>query len=174
MKIHRILILVGQDRPGIVDEVSTLLYDAGANIEDSRMAVLGGCFSIMALFSCTPDRLEGIQTDLQQLEEKGFQTLLHQAADPMIQRGDPALPLRLEIQSMDHPGIVQKIVRLLHDHEVNIVSLDTQISHAPVSGTPLFDLTLAAEVPAAKSIAGIKSALAGLAEELDLNLLYHR
>ncbi len=174
MKAYKILILIGNDRPGIVDDVSTLLYHHDANIEDSRMAVLGGCFSIMALFSCATEKLEGIQAGLSLMGKQGFQTFLHDADNPLIHAGAPALPLRFEIQSMDHPGIVQKVVRLLHDHEVNILSLDTQVSHAPVSGAPLFDLTLTADVPAKASIAKIKSSLSALAEELDLNLLYHR
>ena len=68
MKTFMILFTVGKDRPGIVDEVSTLLYEQGANIEDSRMAVLGGCFSIMTLFSCGSEALESIRSGLGQLK----------------------------------------------------------------------------------------------------------
>ena len=49
MKKHMILFSVGKDRPGIVDDVSTLLFERGANIEDSRMAAMGGRFSINPL-----------------------------------------------------------------------------------------------------------------------------
>ena len=69
MNKHMILFLVGKDRPGIVDELSKLLFDQGANIEDSRMAVLGGCFCIMALFSFPIQRLDGIKNGLKDLEE---------------------------------------------------------------------------------------------------------
>jgi hypothetical protein len=56
MKKYMILFSVGKDRPGIVDDVSTLLFERGANIEDSRMAARGGRFSIMTLFSCSLDQ----------------------------------------------------------------------------------------------------------------------
>ncbi len=172
MKQYKILMLVGKDRPGIVDEVSTLLYDHGANIEDSRMAALGGCFSIMALFSCSGEELKKISTGLKAMEAYGFHTSLHDAQDPLLDSGHAALPLHFEIQAMDHPGIVQKVVHLLHGCHVNIRSLDTKVSHAPISGSPLFDLILSAEVPMGTSIAKIKSALTSLAEEQDLNLIY--
>lgn len=41
MQRYKILMLTGQDRPGIVDGISTLLEQNGACIEDSRMAALG-------------------------------------------------------------------------------------------------------------------------------------
>ena len=49
MKKFMILFYVGKDRPGIVHDVSTFLFDHGANIEDSRMAAMGGRFSIVML-----------------------------------------------------------------------------------------------------------------------------
>jgi len=57
MKIYRILLSIGKDRPGIVNDVSTVLFECGANIEDSRMAAMGGCCAIMTLFSCTTGQL---------------------------------------------------------------------------------------------------------------------
>ena len=40
MTKYFILLSSGKDRPGIVDDISTLLFDKGANLEDSRMAVM--------------------------------------------------------------------------------------------------------------------------------------
>ena len=39
----------GRDQPGIVDSVSGVIFDAGANLEDSRMAILGGEFALFVL-----------------------------------------------------------------------------------------------------------------------------
>ena len=80
------------------------------------------------------------------------------------------LPLKLEVVSMDHPGIVQKVVSVLHQHNVNIESLDTKVTSAPLSGTPLFDLILEAAVPAEESIATLKGELQALAAEMNLDL----
>jgi glycine cleavage system transcriptional repressor len=169
---YMILFSVGQDRPGIADDISTVLYQGGANIEDSRMAVLGGCFSIMTLFSCTPEKLEAIRNDLQGLARLGLDTLLHEAADPTTAPRQPGLPLRIVVTAMDHPGIVQKVVHLLHGHGVNVETLDTEVSRAPLSGAPLFNLTLEATVPVGKGIAKIKGELESLARDMDLDLFF--
>jgi glycine cleavage system transcriptional repressor len=167
-----ILFLVGKDRPGIVDDVSTLLFEAGANIEDSRMAVMGGRFSSMTLFSCTAEQVEAVKEGLGELRKLGLEIHLHPAEDPTVHPARAGLPLKFEIVAMDHPGIVQHVVRLLRKHDVNIESLETQVTRAPLSGAPLFDLRIEAKVPAGGSIATIKEELARLAGEMNLDLLY--
>ena len=79
MKEYTILFLVGKDRPGIVDDVSSFLFDRGANIEDSRMAAMGGRFSIITLFSCAPAQVDAIRADLDALRKLGFEISLHEA-----------------------------------------------------------------------------------------------
>lgn len=172
MRKYRILLCVGKDRPGIVDDISTVLYQGGANIEDSRMSVLGGCFSMMTLFSCTSEQMESIQVGLHKLKGLGLDTFLHDAQDPTAAPRRPGLPLRFELTAMDHPGIVQKVVHLLHSHDVNIESLETQVTRAPLSGAPLFTLTLEATVPAEKPITRVKAQLEDLASEMNLDLVF--
>jgi len=165
-----ILLSVGRDRPGIVDDVSTYLFERHANIEDSRMAVMGGRFSIMTLFSCDEARLQSIRNDIGVLRNLGLDASLHDADEPSAIPVETALPLRLEVTAMDHPGIVQKIVHVLHLHGVNIQSLNTQVLRAPLSGAPLFNLSLETAVPAETSIAELKEELQGQAAEMNLDL----
>jgi len=172
MTKYFILLSSGKDRPGIVDDISTLLFDKGANIEDSRMAVMGGCFSSMTLFSCTAEQAESVKKGLEDLGGLGLETYLQPAEDPTVSPIQAGLPLKFEIISMDHPGIVQRVVRLLRKHDVNIESLDTQITRAPLSGAPLFDLRLEAKVPVEGSIGKIKERLARLAGEMNLDLIF--
>ena len=171
MKAYMILFLVGKDRPGIVDELSKLLFDQGANIEDSHMAVLGGCFCIMALFSCPAQQLESIRTRLKKLEAKGeYKSTLHEARDPSTQTVGVALPLTIELQAMDHPGIVHSVVHVLHNYNVNIQSLNTRVINAPLSGAPLFDLSLEASVPVDVPIAKVKEDIIKLAADMNLDV----
>ena len=165
-----ILLAIGKDRPGIVDDVSTLLFEHGANIEDSRMAAMGGRFSIMTLFSCTSEQANAIKADQGNLEKLGLTTSLHEAEDPTAVSVRSGLPLKLEVIAMDHPGIVQKVVHVLHRHTVNVESLDTQVNRAPLSGAPLFDLILEAKVPMETPIARVKEDLISLATEMNLDL----
>jgi glycine cleavage system transcriptional repressor len=172
MKTYMILTCVGKDRPGIVDDITTFLFERRANIEDSRMAVMGGRFSVMILFSCSPDEVEAIRTDMHRLAGLGLDVSFHEAEDPSLQKAGPALPLALEVTAMDHPGIVQKVVRILRSNNVNILALNTQVAQAPLSGAPLFNLDLDAAVPAGTPIARVKGELERLAADMNLDLVF--
>lgn len=124
----------------------------------------------MALFSYPPDRLDQIQHDLEKMISRGFAISLHDV-HPFVSEPDAgARALVFQVRAMDHPGGVRKIVHLLHAHEVNIIALDTRVKHAPVSGAPLFDLNLEAQVPAAVGFAQVKAALVDLARQMDFDL----
>jgi len=174
MKRYMILFSVGKDRPGIVDDVSTVLFQHRANIEDSRMAAMGGRFAIMTLFSCETDQLAAIKNGLQGLKELGLDTSLHEAEEPTAITRKPALPLKMEITALDHPGIVQKVVHILRKHNTNVESLGTRVSRAPLSGAPLFNLNLEAAVPAEIPISKIKEELATLARDMNLDINYNQ
>ena len=172
MKQYMILTCVGKDRPGIADDITTFLFEHQANIEDSRMAVMGGRFSVMVLFSCTVDQLATIRSEIIRLENLGLEVSLHEADDPSTQTAGPALPLTIEVTAMDHPGIVQKVVRILRSYDVNVLALNTQVSQAPLSGAPLFNLDLEAAVPAGTPIARVKADLEDLAADMNLDLVF--
>lgn len=165
-----ILFSVGKDRPGIVEDVSTLLFEHGANIEDSRMAALGGCFSIMILFSCSEQQLDTLKEKLTSLHRLGLESFLYEAEDPDAGSLQPTLPIKLEVRAIDHPGIVKKVVHILHQHDVNIYSLKTEVIRAPLSGAPLFELLLEANVPVEAPLGLIKEKLTRLAGEMNLDL----
>ena len=126
----------------------------------------------MTLFSCTKEQAEAVEKGLQDLKGVGLETHLHPAEDPTIHPAPAGLPLKFEMIAMDHPGIVQRVVRLLRKHDVNIETLDTQVARAPLSGAPLFDLRIEAKVPAESSIGEIKDQLARLAGEMNLDLIF--
>ena len=170
MKKYTILFLVGKDRPGIVDDISTFLFERGANIEDSRMAVLGGCFSVMTLFSCSSQQLEEIEGNLSVLRKMGFETSLHRAQAPDSVFDAPDFPIKMRVTSMDHPGIVRKVVRILRRHDVNIRSMMTRMASAPLSGAPIFNLVLEASLPSENDVSKVREDLEDLADRMNMDL----
>ncbi len=170
MKQYTILFLMGEDRPGIVDDVSTYLYDKGANIEDSRMAVLGGCFSIMMLFSCSAEALEKVRAGLSELHDLGFETSLHSARAPETVMDISERRVKLSVRSMDHPGIVKEVVRILRRFDVNIRSMNTETKSAPLSGAPIFSMSLEGILPGGQKLSEVKEDLAALAAEMNMDL----
>lgn len=169
---YRILFVVAKDRPGIVDDVSSVLFAHGANILDSRMAIMGGRFSIVTLFSCDETRLQKVKQGLKALENQGFEISFHQADSPDPARNASSFPLQMKVTSMDHPGIVRKVVAVLRRYHVNIQSMTTRSKRAPLSGSPIFQLALEGTIPSEPSINAVKRDLRDLALEMNLDLSF--
>jgi glycine cleavage system transcriptional repressor len=138
LKKYTILFLMGKDRPGIVDDVSTFLFEKGANIEDSRMAVMGGCFSIMMLFSCSAEELENISATLSELKRWALK-------HPFTKRRPLKrflMPHESYVESIGFihgsPGNCQQVVRILRRYDVNIRSMNTGTGRAHPFRVPPF------------------------------------
>ncbi len=174
MREGLIVAAVGPDRPGIVDRISGAIFKLGLNLEDSRMAILGGEFALVALIGGSGERLEearraieGICSELTLSVQ--FKATRIGAAGPETRE---RIPYRLTAVAMDHPGIVHKITHLLAHQDVNVANLETRLGYAPISATPIFSLELEAQVPADVPVARLREVLKQLsdAENIDLDL----
>ena len=63
-----VITALGEDRPGIVDELSNALTTHELNIEDSRMSVLGGEFAILMLVSGASNSINAFMDETSSLE----------------------------------------------------------------------------------------------------------
>jgi glycine cleavage system transcriptional repressor len=171
---HLVLSAIGTDRPGIVDEISQYLFDRNCNIEDSRMAVLGGEFAVILLVGVPVDSIDKVQDDLDGFRAKsGLRIHLKATAVRPDRLGPEYLPYRITGTALDHPGIVYRMSHLLHQKNVNIESLDTRSYHAPMSGSPMFHFEMIIAVPAELSLAGLKADIAALGDKENIDCEIH-
>jgi glycine cleavage system transcriptional repressor len=82
------------------------------------------------------------------------------------------LVYRLKVMGLDHPGIVHRVSGLLAQLGVNVASLDTRLSEAPVSGAPVFVMAADIQVPLETTGIEIRRALDEVCsqEALDFSL----
>lgn len=168
-----VLSAIGPDRPGLVAEVTEYLTERGANIEDSRMAVLGGDFGLLVLVSGAPDRIAAVESDHVALSDKtGLSVMLRRTKSPEEHRRAAVIPCLVTAEAIDQEGIVRAVSRALHQVGVNIVSLETTTYQAPVTGSPLFRLEARIDVPHAIGTAKVRQAMDAVAsaENLDIDV----
>lgn len=168
-----ILFAIGRDRPGIVDRITGLIYEAGCNLEDSRMSILGGEFALIILLTGRPEGLRKVTEELPVLAE-GLELSVkfkETVAGPEARKGvAPAIRYRIRAVAMDHPGIVHKVSHILSQYRVNVARLDTSLCFAPVTGAPIFSLEIEAEVPGDVPVAALRGQLLHLAEDENIDL----
>src|SRR5207245_3797878 len=86
---HAILTAIGNDRPGLVDEVSQYIFQRGGNIEDSRMVNLRGQFAMMVLLSGSEGVLSRVRQELGELSgQTSLQADLRPAQAPAAPAGE--------------------------------------------------------------------------------------
>ncbi len=170
MRRHVVLTTIGDDRPGLVDEVTRFVFERGGNIEDSRMVNLHGQFTIMMLVAGDDTSVGRLQDGLGILKrDSRLHAELHPADVESSGAASAALPFRLSATAVDQPGLVQPIAHLLSEHGVNIESMQTTLAQAPVTGAPVFAMELVVSVPASAPIGQLRAALGGLCDGLNLD-----
>jgi glycine cleavage system transcriptional repressor len=166
---HLVLTAVGPDRPGLVNAISQLLRDAGANLEDSRMAILGGEFALLVLVAGTEAAIAGVEQRTAQLESELGLKLLTKRTKPELKKN--YLPYAMRVSGVDRPGIVYAVSELIARHGINVASLESRVSYAPLSGTPLFSLEADLQVPSEVALTELRKKIAVLSEEENLDVL---
>lgn len=167
-----ILSAIGRDRPGLVAELSQLVYDGGANLEDSRMTILGSDFAVILLCSSSEsDIADRITVGAKRLErDHGLTIRVHSLDGPRPPVPAPGARLyRVDAAGEDRAGIVAGICRVLADRGVNIAELTTRSRPGP-GGSPHYEMTIRAEVPDSLDTRDLRQALEDEADRLVIDV----
>jgi glycine cleavage system transcriptional repressor len=164
----KVLTAIGSDRPGLVRGISATVRRSGANIEDSRMAVLGGEFAIIMLCAGSAEQLAMLERESVGVARELALEISFKVTS--VSSAREFLAYRLRVSGIDHPGIVESVTQILAEREVNVASMDTRVVHMPLTGTPTFELDAAIEVPAGTSPSELSATLAGVADKENLEL----
>lgn len=168
MNQYLVVTAVGNDRPGIVEQLSEIIVQHGGNITESRMSVLGGECAMIILVDGTADAIGRIQQDLSQLESRLELKIVTKRTSPRALTRK-LLPWHVSVVSMDHPGIVHKVADFFAEREINIEELETRAYAAPHTGTMMFALTMTIGVPAESNIGKIKKDFAGFCDGINVD-----
>lgn len=174
MKRFFILSAIGVDRPGIVADVSELIYECGCNLEDSSMTLLGSHFALLILLSGEGDDLtERLSRGCKRLEwDKRLTVFLTplEAGQPELSHALPEPDYELRVVGLDRAGIVYRTTRHLASKGINIVDLHTHVDPAPESGSPVFTMIVALTVPEDVDRRALRQELEGLADDLQIDI----
>jgi glycine cleavage system transcriptional repressor len=163
-KSYLVLTAVGPDRPGLVSEISSMVLSAGANLEDSRMAILGGEFALLVLVSGDQQATREVEARADALgSHLGLRLLTKATTSRQVARD--FLPFRIRVTGVDRPGIVQRVTGVLAGRGVNVASLESRLEFAAESGTPMFVLEAELQIPSALALEDLRRELGKASEE---------
>jgi glycine cleavage system transcriptional repressor len=153
----------GEDRPGIMDELSQFLLECGGNITDTRSVNLGGRFALLMLIRAESQAMHAIRAGLHRLAEASIQAELH-PANGRGQRVQDAFPFVFTATGADQAGVVHRISHLLRVLNINIDDIETHV-YADATFRLRMDLAVPRETP----ISMLKDYLSYLCQELHIS-----
>ena len=164
---HVIVTAVGQDRSGLVGELTGHLHTGGANIIESRMVNLRGQFAIIMLLDVS--EAKALRQSLTDVGAKmGLAiSVVDQSAPTTPAKG---IPYKLKTYSLDQPGLVHRISAVLRTHGVNIEDLAARQESAPFAGDPLFTMEMRLTVPTSVQVRQLRGDLEAACEKLNADL----
>lgn len=144
---HYILSYIGEDRPGLVEELSAIIARHQGSWLESRMANLAGRFTGVVRLSISATESEALEQDLNALQRDDLILTLTRAepvADTSRQR------LLIKVVGADRSGIIRELATHLKRLNVNVEDLQTDVKAAAMTGEPIFEAIV--EVSAADTL----------------------
>jgi len=131
---HLILTVIGDDRPGLVEELATAVSAHGGNWLEASMAHLSGKFAGIVRVAAPANQIEPLKAALAKLV--GLKVSAEVASGEKSALAGRRLTLNLV--GHDRIGIVREVSQVLARHAVNVEELATHTSSAPMSAEVLF------------------------------------
>ncbi|MDP2825777.1 MAG: ACT domain-containing protein [Sulfuritalea sp.] len=134
MAHHLVLTVIGDDRPGLVGELSTVISAHQGSWLESSMAQLAGKFA--GIVEVAVDEAQAGALRLALGELAGLKVTVESAVSR--KSAPKGRRLKLALVGHDRIGIVREVSQVLAHHAVNVESLETHTSSAPMSAAVLF------------------------------------
>jgi len=170
MDSYLVVSALGTDRPGLVEALSETVVESGCNINDSRMAVLGGEFAIIMLLSGNWNSVAKIEQALPNLEEKLELKIQSKRTEPRTST-DHLIPYAVEVVSLDHAGIVCDIADFFYRRHINIEDVYSSTYPAPHTGARMFTLHMTVGIPSDTAIAALRGEFMDFCDDRNLDAM---
>ncbi|WLQ17403.1 glycine cleavage system protein R [Hahella aquimaris] len=164
---YLVISAIGEDRPGIVNELAKACSDYQCNIVDSRMTVLGAEFALVMMVSGSWDAIAKLENIIPPLARKLDLNLI--IKQTQARRPARALTYNVNVVALDHPGIVYRIAQFFYSRKITIDELQTNTYSAPHSGTQMFNINMTVNIPADMHLASLREEFMLFCDDLNLD-----
>jgi glycine cleavage system regulatory protein len=163
-----ILTAIGDDRPGLVGELSATISAHQGNWLESSMSHLAGKFAGIVKVAVPDDKAEALRAALTKLS--GLKVTAESSAPQ--KSAVAARLLKLSLVGHDRIGIVREVSQVLARHAVNVEDLSTRTASAPMSAEIMFHADIELRAGADLDVRALTADLERISNDLmvDINL----
>lgn len=158
-----VLTLIGDDKPGLIDSLASVVKNHEGNWLESRMANLAGKFSGIVLVSIGTEKADAFEAAVTDLKNAGLSV----RATAVSEIGSDSRQTKtLTLLANDRPGILSELTSTLVSLGVNVEELTTDCSPAPMSNDLLFKASAEVSIPDDMTESQMRDCLEALADDL--------
>ncbi|QTH65149.1 glycine cleavage system protein R [Psychrosphaera ytuae] len=162
---HLVLTVIAEDKTGLVEKISNVVFAHEANWLASNLSILSGYFAGVIEVMVPETQLAELQKELSDLPGMQITTHLCEALETK-----PAQDLELVITGNDRKGIVQELSTVINHKGANIVSFVSSHQSAPNWGGELFHAVAKVTLPEGMDPDVIVNALEQIASDIIVDI----
>ncbi|MCA9917507.1 MAG: hypothetical protein KC445_06110 [Anaerolineales bacterium] len=170
MQKSLVITATGNDRVGVVDDVTKVILAHHGNVDSSRMARLGGVFAMLMLVSVSEEQQSDLQTALEQLRRQGFELSIRSTERGTSKKFAGWHKYQIHVRGADHEGIINEITHHLAQQGVSVETADTGTEDAPFGGTKLFTMSAMIFSPPDLSLELLQDEMDAVGNELNVDI----
>jgi len=173
-----IVTFIGDDRPGLVEQLSAAIEKNQGNWQESRLSQLGGKFAGLILVALPEDGGPSLEADLAALAASGISVRVSatgiiagtRRAQAPVAAPIPGRDIALSVIGPDRRGIVREISRALAQRQINVLEMTSDVQSAPMSAELIFTARIAAWIPEATNMDELRASLDEIADHMTLEI----
>jgi glycine cleavage system regulatory protein len=167
-----VLTIISEDRPGIVQKVSSTLKKHGGNWTQSSMSTLAGQFAGILLVSVPSTNADACLADLRDLEDLGMH-ITAEICDEAPATGK-TWEYTLELVGNDQPGIVHTITKLLASHSISVQEFESAVESGSMAGGAIFRANARLQVPDSINMDDLEAEIEAIANDLMVEINFEK
>lgn len=167
--VSLVMTVIGEDRPGFVESLASLIADYGANWLESRMSHMAGQFAGILRVEVAEEKERELISSLKGLESAGLRIAV--ASNAHEDTSEARQIVRFELVGQDRPGIVRQLTRVIAAKGVNVEELNTACVSAAMSGETLFKAEARLRIPEGMPVEELREDLERIASDLMVDIV---
>ncbi|WP_105253715.1 glycine cleavage system protein R [Pseudoalteromonas sp. T1lg75] len=137
-----VLTVIGQDRPGLLEDLASIILSHHGNWLASNLSHLAGKFAGIVQVEVAEEHLRELQDSLHSIAHLEIRVESGELSDATT-----AEQINLVITGNDRPGIVQELATVIRHKGANITHLTSKQQSAPNWGVPIFSAMATVSLP---------------------------
>ncbi|MEE8119374.1 MAG: ACT domain-containing protein [Gammaproteobacteria bacterium] len=165
-----VISVLGENRQEVLHGITRYIRDSGCNVIETRTSTMGRQITIMCHAEGSWDSLARFESGMEKLAEKLGVKLVSSRTDARA-FAQEMVPYAIDAVCIDQPGVLHELITFCANREISISELSARAYTALNTGTGMFAMQLAINVPAQMHIATLREEFMEFCDQLNIDAI---